>query len=325
MTLDNIGFYTLTNKRAQNVATCQYPPLSRCEILLTGRCNFRCPYCRHVGGPDISINEVIRTLDLWIKDDLHAVRFSGGEPTLWPELLATIKYASRYIPRVAISTNGSAPWKQYESLIQAGANDFSISLDACCAADGEQMAGGVPHMWERVIDNIRCLSRQTYVTVGVVLTPDNQNRANEIICLAAQLGVSDIRVIPAAQYAATIKIGVMPLDQSNGYPILRWRWNRFLSGAPVRGITPRDCIKCSLVLDDMAVMGNQHYPCIIYLREGGKAIGAIGPNMREERRSWYESHRSDQDPICSTNCLDFCVQYNNQVNVIRQSNQTSIE
>jgi len=67
---------------------------------------------------------------------------------------------------------------------------------------------------------------------------------------------------------------------------------------------------CGLVLDDMAVMGDEHYPCIIYMRESGKSIGKVGPNMRQERLDWYRTHDCTKDPICSKNCLDVCVNYN---------------
>jgi pyruvate-formate lyase-activating enzyme len=308
--LDSIGFYTLTDKRAWRVAASTSPPLSRCEVLLSNRCNFRCPYCRRVGGPDADPIEVKRLLDYWIADGLAAVRFSGGEPTLWPDLKETVMYAAKSIPRVAISTNGSATTEEYNALLNAGANDFSVSLDACCAADGEEMNGGISGAWERVVENIRFLSRHTYVTVGVVLTESNQARLNDVVRFASRLGVDDIRIIPAAQAGARLSVRELP---ATGHPILQWRWERLQNGLPVRGINAGDSPRCSLVLDDMAVMDGQHYPCIIYLREGGTPIGPVGPTMREDRRLWCESHRSDADPICSRQCLDFCVAHNNRV------------
>jgi hypothetical protein len=32
----------------------------------------------------------------------------------------------------------------------------------------------------------------------------------------------------------------------------------------------------------MAVNHGKHYPCIIYMREMGKPIGDVGPNMRAD-------------------------------------------
>ena len=76
--------------------------------------------------------------------------------------------------------------------------------------------------------------------------------------------------------------------------------------------------RCGLVLDDMAVMGNKHYPCIIYMRESGNPIGTIGPNMRNERLNWYKTHDCTLDPICSKNCLDVCVHYNKKFQDLNQ-------
>ena len=47
--LDNIGFYTLSDERA--LGDCER--LQRCEVVLSARCNFKCPYCRRVGGDDL--------------------------------------------------------------------------------------------------------------------------------------------------------------------------------------------------------------------------------------------------------------------------------
>jgi hypothetical protein len=63
----------------------------------------------------------------------------------------------------------------------------------------------------------------------------------------------------------------------------------------------------------MAVAGQFHFPCIIYLREGGNPIGKVGPNMRQERKVWAENHDCHKDPICNRMCLDVCVDYCNKI------------
>ncbi len=50
MKLEEIGFYTLSDARAENASVDS--PLQRCELILTDKCNFNCPYCRGV-RPDI--------------------------------------------------------------------------------------------------------------------------------------------------------------------------------------------------------------------------------------------------------------------------------
>lgn len=309
--LRKIGFYTLEDNRAAN--TNINSPLWRCELLVTSRCNFNCVYCRGMKAEDrgdLSLNDARRVIDLWRMDRLKNIRFSGGEPTLWKPLVTLVKYARNSdIKRIAVSTNGSAPILLYEELLDAGVSDFSISLDSCCAATGNKMAGNL-NIWSRVVENIVHLSALTYVTIGVVIIDDNANEINKLIEFASNLGVSDIRLITAAQTTPYLPSFSTQLEK---HPILVYRLNHFKTGRPIRGISKNDNPRCPLVLDDMAVLNNKHYPCIIYLREFGKPIGFVGPNMRHERNRWYLEHNCYEDRICQKNCLDVCVDYNNRV------------
>ena len=189
-------------------------------------------------------------------------------------------------------------------------NDFSVSLDACCAADGDRMSGS-KGLWGRTVQTIRLLSEQTYVTVGVVLTEDNIAQASEIVAFAAELGVSDIRVIPAAQHSAVLPSVEVAPELLERFPILRYRLDNLNHGRQVRGLSESDSRRCGLAVDDLAVCGSEHYPCIIYLREGGAPIGDITGDVRAQRAEWAETHCTHTDPICSRNCLDVCVAYNN--------------
>lgn len=299
MKLDNIGFYTLSDDRARTAN--KSSPLSRCELLITKKCNFSCPYCRRV-GQELTPNQVERIVSLWKSMGLKNIRFSGGEPTQnMPSLVSGI-IAARGCDHIAVSTNGSADPSVYKLLVDLGANDFSVSLDACCASVGDKLAGR-DGMFERVVSNIQYLvSLNVYVTVGIVVTDETEENLRDVIIFADSLGVSDIRPIPAAQWKNTLSIPVGILDK---YPILKYRSrSRLFRGNPAR--------KCPLVLDDMAVMGDKHYPCIIYMREGGKAIGTVGSLMREKRYEWFSKHNPRTDKICSAQCLDVCREYNNR-------------
>jgi molybdenum cofactor biosynthesis enzyme MoaA len=161
--LKEIGFYTLEDSRAKNVSI--RTPLWRCELLLTTRCNFKCPYCRGVKPEfrgDLSYGEAAQIVKLWANHGLKNIRFSGGEPTLWPRLADLVKYARDCgIERVAISTNGSASFSKYVELLEAGVNDFSISFDACCSATGDVMAGK-EGAYNIVVRNIKVLSLKNW-------------------------------------------------------------------------------------------------------------------------------------------------------------------
>lgn len=313
MSLEQIGFYTLSDRRARNVSATS--PLMRCELILTDACNFRCGYCRKLeDGGSLPLDKAKETVTLWAAEGLRNVRFSGGEPTVYRGLEELVRFTKALgVERIAISTNGSASLSYYKRLIDAGVNDLSISLDACCAAYGDQIAG-VEGSWERVVQNIRDLSKLTYVTLGIVVTEQTVGQLLETIEFAASLGPADIRIISAAQFNELLAAAMeLPQDILDRFPILRYRIENLKQGRNVRGFRETDSRRCGLVLDDMAVNGGKHFPCIIYMRENGKAIGPVGPNMRKEREEWYQTHDTHKDPICRKNCLDVCIDHNNCV------------
>lgn len=315
MKLEKIGFYTLSDLRCKNAS--HLSPIYRAEILLTDACNFKCPYCR---GPSkeykgcMSVNKTLAIINYLVGQKIINIRFSGGEPTLYDSLSDIVSYCkSNGIKRIAVSTNGSADLDYYKILINEGVNDFSVSLDACCASTAQTMAGGVD-MWHKVINNIKELSKLTYVTVGIVFDEKNVTSIKNTIEFAHNLGVSDIRIIPSAQYNNSKVFKQFKFNFLDKHPILKYRINNFNMGKNIRGLTEKDNKRCPLVLDDIAFAGNYHYPCIIYLREHGKPIGSLNNlnNIRIDRFNWYMSHNCQEDKICKKNCLDVCIEYNNQ-------------
>jgi MoaA/NifB/PqqE/SkfB family radical SAM enzyme len=313
MALEDIGFYTLTDERARSASASS--PLSRCELILTSACNFRCPYCRGLSeGQRGSIDPAaaMETVRLWCAHGLRNVRFSGGEPTMYRGLHDLVRYCRDHgVERIALSTNGSADVSVYRELVSAGVNDFSVSLDGGCCSTGDAMTGGVVGAWETVTDSIRAMADMTYVTAGMVFTEANVGQCVDAVLFAASLGVSDVRVIPSAQYnQALAMLSGLPDAALERLPILKYRIQNIRGGRHVRGIGGDVRDRCWLALDDMAVVQGKHYPCVIYLREGGEAIGRVGQRMRQERAEWVERHEPWSDPICRGNCLDVCQDYN---------------
>jgi len=320
MKLDDIGFYTLSDERAKNVSW--NSRLQRCEMILTDRCNFKCQYCRGIKEDlrgDLTFSQAKEIVDIWSSGELKNIRLSGGEPTVWIDLYELIIYikSKGNINRIALSTNGSADLDYYFRLHNAGVDDFSISLDACCSMTADAMAG-TDAKFEHISHVIKELSKITYVTVGVVLNNRNNIELNNIIDYATNLGVSDIRIIPSAQTNERLKI-----NRETEYKILKYRISNINNGRHVRGITKNDCHKCHLVKDDMAILHGRHFPCIIYMREFGQAIGTVyGKSLtqiRQERKKWFEKTNTYNDDICRRNCLDVCIDYNNRVEQINNT------
>lgn len=260
-----------------------------------------------------------RGIDYWCENKpLKNIRFSGGEPTLYPDIIEIVKYCQeKGIERIAISTNGSSKLELYQKLVENGVNDFSVSLDTCCSSNGDKIAGR-KDSWYIVVNNIRELSKLTYVTVGIVLMEDNIDEVLSTIKFVHNLGVSDIRIISAAQYNKPIeRLNEIEQFIRDAHPILDYRISHFNNGRNVRGITERDSNRCALILDDSIIAGDYHFPCVIYMREGGSPIGVVSKEMRKERVKWSLEQDCYNDSICRKNCLDVCIDYNNRYRDLR--------
>lgn len=304
----------MSNSRAKDTQLSS--PLWRGELIVTSRCNFTCCYCRGVKSPyqgDISEKQAISIIDSWLNHGLKNIRFSGGEPLLYPNLDKLVWYSKiNGIERIAISSNGSFDPEQYLNLVEAGVNDFSISLDGCCASTLSVM-NHTEYMFDLICSNILLLAQHTYVSVGVVLTADNEKESEQIIHLASNLGVADIRIIPAAQ-SNNIQIQTENLSNNllSKHPILKYRIQNLRRGLGFRGLNTADSPRCYLVNDDIMSAQNYHFPCIIYFREGGEPIGTVSDHiMRATRYYWATNHNTLEDSICRHNCLDVCRDFNN--------------
>jgi cyclic pyranopterin phosphate synthase len=117
------------------------------RISLTDRCNFRCTYCmpehpawlpraQLLSGP-----ELLRLAGLFVDEGITQIRLTGGEPLLRPDLMAVVDQLqdlkSRGLKRISMTTNASRMAPVASRLVQAGIDDFNVSLDA---VDGDIFA-----------------------------------------------------------------------------------------------------------------------------------------------------------------------------------------
>lgn len=311
-----LNWHTLSDERAAGVAP--GVPLRRAAIILTGACNFACPYCKRLGGdlaPTLGRDAAFALLDHLAALGLRELRLSGGEPTLLSWLPEFVAHAAGLGVRVAISSNGYAEPEVYTALINAGAAEFSISLDSTNPEVAERLSGGRPHVLATVAATIRLISSRD-VTVYVGMTCGKGKTAEDMkatVGFAQELGVHEIKIMSLAQEGELVDVSWVDQAMANRFPLLKWRAANYESGRDVRGLRSDDCSTCSLVLDDVTIAGASHWPCNVYLRERGAAIGAVGPEMMAERAAWAHSHDSQADPICRRYCMDILRAYNNRV------------
>jgi radical SAM protein with 4Fe4S-binding SPASM domain len=141
----------------------ELPVLS--EIALTYHCQNRCTFCyasapeRGREVPEMTTAEVKRVLDAIVDDArVPTVSFTGGEPTLRPDLPALIAYAKGRRLRTNLITNGRRCGANgyVDRLAAAGLDSAQVSLEAADPAVHNTIVGR-PGAWEATVRGIRNL------------------------------------------------------------------------------------------------------------------------------------------------------------------------
>ena len=96
-----------------NKLTTQDFPGNLACIIFTSGCNFNCDYCYNRDlveskAPEIDQDEIFSYLEKR-KDMLDGVVISGGEPTIWDDLIPFIEKIREYGFKVKLDTNGYRP------------------------------------------------------------------------------------------------------------------------------------------------------------------------------------------------------------------------
>jgi MoaA/NifB/PqqE/SkfB family radical SAM enzyme len=266
------------------------------EIALTGKCNFRCSYCNSF-SIDVDIDLIANYFNTFEK--CKHIQLTGGEPSLHPDFREIVRLCKTKANKVGISTNGTYGIEKYLSL---GVDMFSISLDDYDTDILLERGYKCPKL---IIKTITELSKHHYVNVGVVVDGLNVKRIEHIVDYILSLGVADIKLsISTKEEVAPIFI-----KRYKDYPILDYRVQNFKKYIPMRG-WPTE--KCWLASHDISIVGNKHYPCLVYFREGGTAIGTITGDVLAERSAWVSQHNATTDPICKKYCMDFKCEFNHE-------------
>lgn len=119
-------------------------PVSNLRISLTPKCNLSCIYCHREGetapeGP-LSAAEIAEVLRVAAGFGIRSVKFTGGEPTLRPDLIEIIKSVPAGMES-SITTNGILLAGLAADLKQAGLRRVNVSLDSLNPATYKKITG----------------------------------------------------------------------------------------------------------------------------------------------------------------------------------------
>ncbi len=120
------------------------------RISLTEHCNLRCQYCspargtpRFARADHLRPAELDRFLTLFHALGIRHMRFTGGEPLLYPWLIDRIAHVHALgVPKISLSTNGYLLDRLARPLADAGLNRINVSLDSLDPARFAQITRG---------------------------------------------------------------------------------------------------------------------------------------------------------------------------------------
>ena len=108
------------------------------RIAVNETCNLRCIYCMPEEGIDfkpvekcLTTDEILRLISIAASLGVRKIRFTGGEPLIYKELVPLIREVAGIpgIKSIHVTTNGLLLQKMAEDLLAAGVDGVNISLD----------------------------------------------------------------------------------------------------------------------------------------------------------------------------------------------------
>ena len=169
----------------------------RMDLALTYRCNNDCAHCYNARArtyPELSTQSWKSILDkIWSLKIPHVV-FTGGEPTLRPDLPELIAYAQQTGLVAGLNTNGrklSDP-AYVDALVEAGLDHVQITLESNRPAVHDEMVCR-KGAWEQTVQGIKnAVNSKLYMMTNTTLLKNNKAYLLELLTFLLDLGVPTV-------------------------------------------------------------------------------------------------------------------------------------
>jgi radical SAM protein with 4Fe4S-binding SPASM domain len=166
----------------------------RMDVALTYRCSNECAHCYNARPrkyPELTTVQWKQALDrIWEAGVPHVV-FTGGEPTLRPDLPELIAYAERNGQITGLNTNGRRLKDPafVKALVEAGLDHIQITLESHDPAIHNRMVAS-ENAWSETVEGIRnALDTRLYVMTNTTLLAHNAPYLAATLEFLAELGV----------------------------------------------------------------------------------------------------------------------------------------
>jgi uncharacterized Fe-S cluster-containing radical SAM superfamily protein len=196
----------------------------------TKLCNLRCKHCyENAGKPEIdelNTAQAIQCIDRLAEAGVVSIAFSGGEPTVRPDILKLIKHAADRSIYVAMATNALvlASLERTREYRRAGLQFVQVSLDGLNPVTHDEFRG-VPGAYSRTLQGIKnCVSEGMFTEVASVGTHYNFREIPGIVDLCDQLGVNWFMLYNFIPTGRGVEIMEADLSPDEREELLRTLW-----------------------------------------------------------------------------------------------------
>lgn len=168
-------------------------------------CNAVCKMCRFAGSVD-TYRLSIKALDKLVQElaelGTEEIRFSGGEPTLYAELIEAIRLIRSYGLKASIITNGSNLYEMASDLLDAGITGITCSLDSPRTAIHNTLRG-TPELFENATLGLSLFNKLRNInnvplrlTVNSIVSNVTYDHMDEFIPILEAIGIDTWSLTP---------------------------------------------------------------------------------------------------------------------------------
>jgi len=192
------------------------------DLALTYHCNNDCAHCYNArvrNYPELSTGSWKSILDkIWSLKIPHVV-FTGGEPTLRPDLLELVAYAQQTGLVAGLNTNGrklSDP-AYIAGLVEAGLDHVQITLESNRAEVHDHMVRA-KGAWEQTVQGVKnAVSSKLYLMTNTTLLENNKAYLLELLTFLRDLGVPTVglNALIYSGKGTTVNTGLQEQDLPN--------------------------------------------------------------------------------------------------------------
>ena len=189
-------------------------PTTRAVIDVGRKCNINCSFCYYHHLGDLtkqtfkSSNELINDIDNAYNRENDYLDFTGGEPTIYPEICELVEYAlKKYNMKSCIITNALIGENALNKLFNSGVDDFLLSIHGN-ENQHDQLTGlnGARKKQKRFVDQLTLNGKE--FRINCVLSKYSQESFDEIINYILKINpciVNFINMNPHGDWSRDIK------------------------------------------------------------------------------------------------------------------------